>query len=1357
MNTRRFRSPLLVPALLALASFHAAGCAQQVGDIDRTQPNRIARTALEGHEWYMQQTVVGVNATAITSFVGLEGQTERITWGFEEDYLVAYRTHEDVIGIDTLGGQEFEHGRPVAAFPVEYFDVQRQYNSSTGEQTNVIVENGSDRRWFERDFLRVNWTTNQISTGVNPMVDIEGAQLLQIDISAQDQGAEPTWFVETNAEGEVVYIDVLNTYVIEPDYVECVLTFGLPLWGGECGPETIQVRTSIARIEAPSESYFASRPYDDFEANDFGFFPTFRAVYDDRYGATDSGRIQLANIQRIWEDGIDDDGDVIPYAERTPRPIVYYLSPDFPEAITQTMFDIAQDYDSALRRIVAVHQGIEIPNLPEDTPTELSYDEVPRMFYLCENPGSATEGHPVSQEGYRLGHCQREGQEKAIGDIRYSYMVWIPQLQLDGPLGYGPSSVDAITGEIFSARAYIYGEAVDTYAQYALDLIKIMNGELTAEDYGYGVAVQDYFDRLREQADGDLYFGRYVERAEYAQNLREDMIERVSQPRVAEILSRPISEFQLRSYEDAHPLDRYRGTPFERMAIFPEMMNRLSNGALLPDPETNETPAVDDEWVSRLSIASIGDPRRILEQENMRMDAFFSHGPERDCVMRAEVLDPSLIGLAREMAEQRESLRGQGMSTEEIDEVQWNDIRNRLLRFVMAHEVGHNFGLFHNFEASFDALNYRPEYWDLRAETFDTCDPERVTFSADGFFTGQVAPTRCDENGEEIPETAAQYEQRSANLMERLLEGNIRSYQFSSVMDYTPRYFNNSAGLGRYDYAALAYGYGELREVFAQAPRQITVDVRFDANGDVSSTDVRTSRLEMQSFDDVDEYIIQFNGRTQGDQPGFTQDERVRGQDNALNYYHYSVIPMMFQGDVEAMYDRRLVPESEVGLSVVVPYRFCSDFYRDGSIECNVFDQGADYLEVFQDLEDSWDGYYFLTFFRRERPGFGLWMYPFLSRMLTRTMAPMTNLYQHWLLRAADRGPEWYTSDWGGGSATTAAAAAVDFLFHVVTQPTVGTYYFDEEEGAYLNNHEDLGQRLSFLDEGEENVDPDRDYIEISADLGRYGFEQYRRSDDVREELGHFAIFQPEILSWFWAKWAALMAMVDPVVDVVGSDTSSDFNAFSIPIFLVFEDEMATFFGALPREDYSVIGGCAQVDEQGRLVEFGQRNLVSDPPRACNGGVPVNPYSERYGNGDFNMRLLSILYGAGYFQTNYDMEWFDRSTVHILGRNYEPNVPAGYTLETFEEDNGNIYGSIVPDSLTEEEVMGWPGVQMIRRAHALRDAREAVRDPNVERNGQSAEFFRIDNELSSLVEMMRLVNQANRLFDGYNVFDPGLL
>ncbi len=1328
-------------AFLGLALL--AACAQQVGDIDRTQPNKLEKSAFEG-EWYVQQTVVGVNATAISSFVGLEGQTERVEFEIEEDYLLGFRTHEDVFNVDQAGltgDEQFEHGRPVIAFSIQsHFDIQRQYSSATGEQTNVISENGSDRPWYERDYVRINWSSNNVDSGSDYMMGLVNAA--DISLAAQQEGGEPTWFVERDANGNVEYIDVLNTYVIEPDYTECALTFGIPLWGSACGPETIEVRTSMVKIT--DESDYIPREYSDWDMNDFGWFQTHRPTWDERYGARDSGRIYLANRFNIWENNLDAAGNVLPYEDRTPQALVYYLNDGFPESLKATMFEIATDYDSALRRIVATYQGVDVPTDPAEMAT-VSYDDVPQMFYLCDNPGGTDGPWEASNAGYESGHCERPGTVKNIGDIRFSFAVWINHEQLDGPLGYGPSSLDVVTGEILSGRAYIYGAAMNTISQYALDISKIISGDLDVEEYAYGRTIQDYFADLRADADDDLYYGYIQEASARADHLDAAIQEHLFQPRTQAVLNTPPDEFRLRSLGEVHPLRLLEGTSLEQLAVFPEVQSRISSLEESPFGE----PTAD--IIDTLSISRLGDPVQLAADFESRLDRFLTHGPEQDCVMMAEVLDPSLIGMSTELAAQREVLRGEGKSESEIDDIQWDAIRNRLLRFVMAHEIGHNFGMMHNFSGSFDALNYHRPYWDLREETFNRCDEDAITFANNGFFSGNIAPPSC-EGGEDFDE----YNQRSAEMLEGLLENNIRSYQFSSVMDYTPRYYNNAPGLGQYDFAALAYVYGELRTVFNSQPHQLRVEVIFDPEtDDFSQSGVTRSDNPIITFDDVDEYLITRRNQSPQDTPFLTEEERDQGLEHGYEFYHYSTLPIMFDGDVDAMYDRRLVPESEVGENVLVPFRFCSDYYRGTRTECTVFDQGADFLEVYQDVADSWEGYYYLSFFRRDRAGFGLWLYPILSRMYNYTMMPMTRLYQHWLIRAAGRGAEWYGSEFGGDDATTAAYAAIDFLGNVITQPTIGTYYYDEEEEMYLNLDEELDYRAPFYFEIEENIDPDNDYFNIGADVGRYGYEQFRRNE--QNELGHWGFVEPEILSWFWAKWASMMALVLPTVDIIGQDTSSDSTAFSIPIYLIFPEQMTSFFGAMPREDFDTIGNCVVMND-GKAESVVQRNLVTGAPAECDdeNAEVLNPFTSVYGRSDFNMRLLSILYGSAYFQTNYDMSWFDLSNVYIFGRGYTPELGEDFDFETFTDDNGLVYAAAIPNQIDDDVEEGiYVGVELVRRANEL----QTLRDEALEANDgvRDSEYYGFDGDLGNLVESMRLLNQANEIFEGYNVFMPSTL
>ena len=75
-NTKR---GMLIGALIAAAM--AAGCAQDVGDIDRTDPNKIKKTDLTG-VWFMTKTITDVPASYVTRvgelFEGAMFETDKV-------------------------------------------------------------------------------------------------------------------------------------------------------------------------------------------------------------------------------------------------------------------------------------------------------------------------------------------------------------------------------------------------------------------------------------------------------------------------------------------------------------------------------------------------------------------------------------------------------------------------------------------------------------------------------------------------------------------------------------------------------------------------------------------------------------------------------------------------------------------------------------------------------------------------------------------------------------------------------------------------------------------------------------------------------------------------------------------------------------------------------------------------------------------------------------------------------------------------------------------------------------------------------------------------------------------------------
>ena len=68
-------------------------CAPDVQDIDRTQPNVVDKSSLEG-EWFFRPTVVEVQHNQGLTFEGMEGRLERIRFEIRKDQLVAFRSWE---------------------------------------------------------------------------------------------------------------------------------------------------------------------------------------------------------------------------------------------------------------------------------------------------------------------------------------------------------------------------------------------------------------------------------------------------------------------------------------------------------------------------------------------------------------------------------------------------------------------------------------------------------------------------------------------------------------------------------------------------------------------------------------------------------------------------------------------------------------------------------------------------------------------------------------------------------------------------------------------------------------------------------------------------------------------------------------------------------------------------------------------------------------------------------------------------------------------------------------------------------------------------------------------------------------
>ena len=163
LEARNMRRLLNTLAVLGAFSIFVGGCGDQQPPINRVGVNVIEKSALNG-TWYMHQTIIDMEYEgAPLGFVGsnagdgtggfLGFSIPRIRWVIDEDFLYAYRDYELVADPDDpfayRGDEDPDYlGQPVAAFRIDsHFDIRRTYNSVTGEEQNVVVENTTHPHW----------------------------------------------------------------------------------------------------------------------------------------------------------------------------------------------------------------------------------------------------------------------------------------------------------------------------------------------------------------------------------------------------------------------------------------------------------------------------------------------------------------------------------------------------------------------------------------------------------------------------------------------------------------------------------------------------------------------------------------------------------------------------------------------------------------------------------------------------------------------------------------------------------------------------------------------------------------------------------------------------------------------------------------------------------------------------------------------------------------------------------------------------------------------------------------------------------------------------------------------------------
>ena len=159
---RRLVVAALTLACMAVTSVLVTGCAYRRADRSLVQPLAFSKKQFTG-EWYYMKTVY--EAPYESGYYSGQGGWplgSKIRFEIAEHYLYAFNASPNVRNTQSAV-------TPIAAWPISrHFDIKPKLNYSTGEPSNVIVEEGMDGiPWYQRKYVRVHWERSVLADLTN--------------------------------------------------------------------------------------------------------------------------------------------------------------------------------------------------------------------------------------------------------------------------------------------------------------------------------------------------------------------------------------------------------------------------------------------------------------------------------------------------------------------------------------------------------------------------------------------------------------------------------------------------------------------------------------------------------------------------------------------------------------------------------------------------------------------------------------------------------------------------------------------------------------------------------------------------------------------------------------------------------------------------------------------------------------------------------------------------------------------------------------------------------------------------------------------------------------------------------------
>jgi hypothetical protein len=778
----------------------------------------------------------------------------------------------------------------------------------------------------------------------------------------------------------------------------------------------------------------------------------------------------------------------LPYRQRQIKTIPFYFGPDSDVTLFDATAEAVSQWDGALRQAAqaarytecirtsggVTHSVIASCKQTYDPSFDAAQTAIPTVFVLCHNPivlgddpacGTITPGTaPLAPR---------------VGDLRYNMIDLIQNPQTASPWGIMVDATDPITGEVVSASVNVWNAVTDLASQSAVDTMRWYLGELSNADVASGNYLKDLVTanaRLPQSANSGLPIlddASITARLGALDSRLNDGTKLAAPPLTggAQALADWAESAVRQKYGNSvlgtgnagmdSRLISARGSPVEselltapyiHLAGLDPAVQPTTVGTTLASPLQGNYAQflLDFEEQRQNRLGDLGscleeapEPNNMADWANVLNTKF----PLADN-------DPNTPGVQASVADiaARNAL--------------WHDyIRRHLTVGLVEHELGHSVGLRHQFTSSFDALNYRPQYWQLRTKN-GTVTTACTSATTDG--TSCVGPRWYDP------------------ITQDERDGFIWRWQQTSVMDYAGDMTQDTLGIGAYDRAAVRMEYADVADVWddpaATCHPSSGVSLTNPTGGASCSTKGATLHSLLDGFGGLTGPIYvdnssafhysQLNARlnllgkcTDADiSPPANWDATKDGvyspefDGSIVAKSTCTGIPTDFVPYRELQPDTGgFVQEPAIGDGVQRnidalgrvrrPYMFGTDNYADiGNLPVLRNDNGADAYEVTNYLMDEYEDRYLFDDYRRQRTTFslknafmrGLERYNDKLKEVTKGFALYNEIFQ------GTGEFETFTADDGQLKASALAASLVfDHFARILTRPDSGAHFGD--------------------------------------------------------------------------------------------------------------------------------------------------------------------------------------------------------------------------------------------------------------------------------------------------------------------------